>query len=158
MKMGDEKIFDKWVLDNQVDLMSDFIERKAWDEWQDYLDEEFKRWSEDRHPSVQGHDRMKSPESSGGIVIPWQGGKKMKFDNEPLDKEMLDRLENHQVILSDNCPPMNKEKALVLLGEALLNEFVEKFTRLWREELFPHCLLKDHEARPEDVHRWIHGG
>lgn len=81
----------------------------------------------------------------------------MKFDNEPLDKELLKRLAKHQVFLSHDCPPMNQEKALILLGEAMLNEFVEKFTQLWKKELFPHCLLRDHEASIEEVHRWVHG-
>ena len=81
----------------------------------------------------------------------------MKFDNEPLDKEILNRLEEQGILLSDSCPPMNKEKALILLGEALLNQFVQKFTGLWKEELFSHCLLRDYEASEEEVHRWIHG-
>lgn len=82
----------------------------------------------------------------------------MEFNNEPLDKEILDRLQQQGILLSDNYPPMNKEKALVLLGEAMLNEFVENFMRLWKQELFPHCLLRDYEAGAEEVHRWIHGG
>ena len=57
----------------------------------------------------------------------------MEFDNEPLDKDMLERLAKNHVFLSNDCPPMNREKALVLLGEAMLNEIVEKFTQLWKK-------------------------
>ncbi|MFC1783454.1 hypothetical protein ACFL02_07695 [Planctomycetota bacterium] len=79
----------------------------------------------------------------------------MKFDNEPLDKEILDRLSNHQIWISRNAPPMNKEKALVLIGEAMLDKFIKEFVHLWKDELFPHCLLRDHDASPEEVREML---
>ena len=82
----------------------------------------------------------------------------MKFDKEPLDKELLERLGNHHVFLSSNCPPVNREKALVLLAEAIFNEFVQKFSQLWKKELFPSCLLRDYAATDKEMHDWIHGG
>jgi hypothetical protein len=81
----------------------------------------------------------------------------MRFDNEPLDKETLKRLEEHGILLSNHAPPITKEKALVLLGEAMLNEFVEGFVRLWKKELFPYCLLRDYEATEDEIHKILHG-
>jgi hypothetical protein len=83
---------------------------------------------------------------------------KMKFENKELDKEILDRLAGYGIFISRNCPPVNKEKALVLLGEAILDKFVKEFVSLWRNELFANCLLKDYEASAEEVHEWVHGG
>ena len=80
----------------------------------------------------------------------------MKFDNEPLDKETFTRLEEQGVLLSNHAAPITKEQALVLLGEAMFNEFVEKFTKLWKEELFPHCLLRDYEATGDELHKMLH--
>jgi hypothetical protein len=165
-KIRNEALFDNWLLDNRLVLMSDFIERKVWDEWKNYLEEEFSRWFGDKNKGFQPvhqHNQEQSDEGAESLhsaacnFKSVERGLKMKFDNEPLEEEILDRLANHQVLLSNNCPPMNNEKALVLLGEAMLNEFVEKFTKLWKDELFPHCLLRDHEASKEEVHRWIHG-
>lgn len=81
----------------------------------------------------------------------------MKFELEELDKEIIDRLMSQGIFLSNNAPPMNKEKALVLIGEAMLDRFVKEFVSLWKNELFPHCLLRDYEASEEEVHRMIHG-
>jgi len=80
----------------------------------------------------------------------------MRFENQELDKEILDRLENHGIFLSKDCPPMNKEKALVLIGEAMLDKFVKDFVSLWKNELFSNCLLRDHEASAKEVYETIH--
>jgi len=82
----------------------------------------------------------------------------MKFENEKLDKQTLDRLAEHGVFISSNALPLNKEKALVLLGEAMLDKFIKDFVGLWKNELFANCLLKDYEASAEEVHEWVHGG
>lgn len=65
----------------------------------------------------------------------------MKFENEALDREMIDRLMSHSIFISKNAPPENKQKARVLIGEAMLDKFVREFISLWKNELFPHCLL-----------------
>jgi len=74
----------------------------------------------------------------------------MKFEDEKLDKEVLGRLANYGVLISDKAPKLNKEKALVLLGEAMLDKFVKEFTSLWKDELFPDCRLQDFEASEEE--------
>lgn len=70
----------------------------------------------------------------------------MKFEPEELDKKMVEKLLSHGIVISQNAPPMNKEKALVLIGETMLDKFVKEFVSLWKNELFPHCLLRDYEA------------
>jgi hypothetical protein len=82
----------------------------------------------------------------------------MKFENIELDKETLDRLADYGVFIRNKAPPLNREKAMVLLGEAMLEKFVREFVSLWKNELFPGCLLKDYEASDEEIHEWVHGG
>ena len=82
------------------------------------------------------------------------GHKKMKFENEELDRETIKKLQNHGIWVSRNAPPMNKEKALVLIGEAMLDKFVKEFVHLWKDELFPHCLLRDYNA-PEEIREML---
>ena len=81
----------------------------------------------------------------------------MKFEPEELDKKIIDRLLSHGIIISENAPSMNEEKALVLIGEAMLNKFVKEFVSLWKYELFPNCLLRDYEASEQEIHKMIHG-
>jgi len=80
----------------------------------------------------------------------------MRFESEELDKEILDSLMSHGIFISKDAPPLNKEKALVLLGEAMLERFIKEFTSLWRNELFPNCLLRDYEASEREVYETIH--
>jgi len=63
--------------------------------------------------------------------------------------EILDRLADYGVFISNNAPPLNRQKALVLLGQAMLDKFVNEFVSLWRE-LFPNCRLQDFEASEEE--------
>jgi len=76
--------------------------------------------------------------------------RKMKFKNEELDEATLERLDKHGILFSRNAPPLNKEKALVLLGEAILDKFVREFVSLWKNELFPNCRLQYFEASEEE--------
>lgn len=72
----------------------------------------------------------------------------MKFKIEKLGQKTLKRLEEHEILLSRNAPLLNREKALVLIGEAMLNKIVKEineFVSLWKE-LFPGCHIKDFEA------------
>lgn len=80
----------------------------------------------------------------------------MKFEPEELDKKIIEKLMSQGIFISQNAPPMNKEKALVLIGETMLDKFVKEFVSLWKNELFPHCLLRDYEASEEEMHRMIH--
>lgn len=80
----------------------------------------------------------------------------MKFNNEELDKETIDRLMSHSIFISKDAPPVNKEKALVLIGEAMLDKFIKDFVSLWKDELFPNCLLRDHEASEKEMYETIH--
>ena len=70
---------------------------------------------------------------------------------------MTDRMMSHSIFISKNAPPMNKKKALVLIGETMLDKFVKEFLSLWKDKLFPHCILRDYEASEEELHRMIHG-
>jgi|GEM_PF-2568864 len=80
----------------------------------------------------------------------------MQFDQEKLIKPVLDRLADYGTFIGNKAPPLNKEKALVLLGEAMLEKFVREFVSLWKNELFPGCLLKNYEASDREVHEWVH--
>ena len=82
----------------------------------------------------------------------------MKFESIELDKETLGRLADYGTFISNKAPPLNREKALVLLGEAMLDTFFREFMNLWRNELFPDCLLKNYEASDQEVHEWVHSG
>ncbi len=80
----------------------------------------------------------------------------MRFESEELDNEILDRLMSHGIFISKDAPPLNKEKALVLLGEAMLEKFIKEFTSLWRNELFSSCLLRDYESSEKEIYETIH--
>lgn len=82
----------------------------------------------------------------------------MEFNKEELDRQILDRLAGYGVFISKTAPPLNNKKALVLLGEAMLERFVKDFVSLWKSELFSDCQLQDFEASAEEVHEWVHGG
>jgi hypothetical protein len=86
-----------------------------------------------------------------------QEADKMKYEEEKLIKPILDRLAEYGTFISNKAPPLNKEKALILLGEAMLKKFVDEFTSLWRNELFSECQLMDFEASGEEIHKWVHG-
>lgn len=78
----------------------------------------------------------------------------MNYKKE-LDKEMKDRLVSHGIWLSNNALPVTKEKALILIGQAMLDEFVKDFVGLWKNELFPHCKIRDYKATDEDWRNWL---
>jgi len=80
----------------------------------------------------------------------------MIFENTELDKKTINRLEDYGVSLSNNSLPVSKEKALVLSGEAMLEKFVKDFVNLWKNELFPNCLLRDYEDTEKEIHEWLH--
>jgi len=79
----------------------------------------------------------------------------MNYKKQPLDKEIIDRLLSHGIWLSGNAPPVTKEKALILIGQAMLDEFIKDFTGLWKNELFPHCRIRDYKATDEDWRNWL---
>jgi len=83
---------------------------------------------------------------------------KMKFENEDeeLDREIIDRLETHGIWPIPDGPKITRQKAFVLIGEAMFQDFVEKFMSLWKSELFPHCLLKDYAASEKEIYETIH--
>lgn len=78
----------------------------------------------------------------------------MRFENEPLDREMMERLQDHGIWLSD-LKKVTKEQALVFIGEVMLKRFIKEFSDLWGKELFKNCQLKDHEATEEDWRNWL---
>ena len=69
----------------------------------------------------------------------------MKSENKEVSIEILDRLADYGVFISNNAPPLNRQTALVILGEAMLTCFFKEFSGLWGE-LFPNCRLQDFEA------------
>ena len=73
----------------------------------------------------------------------------MKSENKEVSIEILDRLADCGVFISNNALPLNRQKALVILGEAMLTCFFKEFSGLWRE-LFPNCCLQDFEASEEE--------
>ncbi len=79
----------------------------------------------------------------------------MDFENKPIDKEIRDRLICHGLWLSDNSPPLTKEKALVLIGQAMLDKFIKDFTSLWKNELFPNCRIENYQATEQDWRNWL---
>jgi len=79
----------------------------------------------------------------------------MNYKKQPLDKEIIDRLLSHGIWLSENAPPVTKEKALILIGQAMLDDFIKEFVGLWKNELFPHCRIRDYKATDEDWRNWL---
>jgi len=79
----------------------------------------------------------------------------MNYKKQPLDKEIIDRLLSHGIWLSENAPPVTKEKALILIGQAILDNFIKEFIGLWKNELFPHCRIRDYKATDEDWRKWL---
>ena len=79
----------------------------------------------------------------------------MNFENKPIDKGIRDRLIYHGIWLSDNSPPLTKEMALVLIGQATLDKFVKDFIRLWKNELFPNCRIRNYQATDQDWQNWL---
>ena len=73
----------------------------------------------------------------------------MKSENKEVSIEILDRLADYGVFISNNALPLNRQTALVILGEAMLTCFFKEFSGLWRE-LFPNCRLQDFEASEEE--------
>ena len=73
----------------------------------------------------------------------------MRFENKKVDKETLDRLEKNGILLKGNAKSIDKQKALILLGDAILDRFVKEFVSLWKE-LFPNCRLQDFKALEEE--------
>ena len=80
---------------------------------------------------------------------------KIDFQKEPLDKEIFERLQSHRIWISESAPPLTKEKALVLIGQRMLDEFVKDFVNLWKRELFPHVCIRDYEATEKDWQKWL---
>ena len=82
----------------------------------------------------------------------------MKFENEDeeLDRETIDRLETYGIWPKRGGAKITKEKALVLIGEAMFQESVEKFMSLWKNELFPDCLLEDYAASEKEIYETVH--
>jgi hypothetical protein len=77
----------------------------------------------------------------------------MKFKNKELDEETLERLQEQGILFCRNAPPLNKEQALVLIGEAMLENIAKQINELiglWKNELFPNCRLQDFEASEEE--------
>jgi len=74
----------------------------------------------------------------------------MIIEEEALDKKTTDRLQQYGILLSKNSPTINKERALVLIGEAMLDRFIKEFSSLWKNELFADCLLRDFEASEQE--------
>lgn len=54
----------------------------------------------------------------------------MKSENKEVGIEILDRLADYGVFISNSAPPLNRQKALVLLGEAMLTWFFKEFSGL----------------------------
>jgi hypothetical protein len=79
----------------------------------------------------------------------------MNYKKQPLEKEIIDRLLSHGIWLSDNAPPVTKEKALILIGQAMLDDFIKDFTGLWKNDLFPYCRIRDYKATDEDWRNWL---
>lgn len=69
----------------------------------------------------------------------------MIANKEKLDQQILNRLQAQGILLSNQVRTLNRFEALVLIGEAMLDKFVKEFVRLWKEELFAHCRLRDFE-------------
>jgi hypothetical protein len=77
----------------------------------------------------------------------------MKYKNKELDEETLERLQEQGILFRRNAPPLNKEQALVLIGEAMLENIAKQINELiglWKNELFPNCRLQDFEASEEE--------
>jgi len=81
----------------------------------------------------------------------------MRIVEGKLDKKAINRLQKYGILISKNSPTINKERALVLIGEAMLDRFIKEFSSLWKNELFADCLLRDFEASEQEENE-IFGG
>jgi len=81
----------------------------------------------------------------------------MEFENEDeeLDRATIDRLETYGIWPKRGGQKITKEKALVLIGEAMLEDFMKRFMNLWRNELFPNCLLKEYDAPEKEIYETV---
>ena len=71
-----------------------------------------------------------------------------------LDKAMAMRLLQHGVFLSNKTPPITNHQALLLLAEAVLDNFVREFKGIVKE-LLSGCCLDDFRATPEEMQAWL---
>jgi len=74
----------------------------------------------------------------------------MRFEEGKLDEETLGRLQQYGILLGKNSSALNKERALVLIGQAMLDRFIKEFASLWKNEIFANCLLMDFEASEQE--------
>jgi hypothetical protein len=79
----------------------------------------------------------------------------MKFDDNPIDEETRQRLESHGIWIGSKAPKLTREQALVLIGQAIFDNFVTEFSRLWKKDLFRNCQIRDFEATQEDWRSWL---
>jgi hypothetical protein len=82
------------------------------------------------------------------------GRQKMKTATSLLDKKTTMRLLEHGVILSNKTPPITNHQALLLLAEAVLDDFVKEFKSIVKE-LLSGCCLDDLKATPEEMRAWF---
>jgi len=78
----------------------------------------------------------------------------MKGPTGLLDKAMAMRLLQHGVFLSNKTPPITNHQALLLLAEAVLDNFVKEFKGIVKE-LLSGCCLDDFRATPEEMQAWL---
>jgi len=71
-----------------------------------------------------------------------------------LDKAMAMRLLQHGVFLSNKTPPITNHQALLLLAEAVLDNFVREFKGIVKE-LLSGCCLDDFQATAIEIQSWL---
>ena len=78
----------------------------------------------------------------------------MKGPTGLLDKATAMRLLKHGVFLSNKTPPITNHQALLLLAEAVLDNFVREFKGIVKE-LLSGCCLDDFRATPAEMQAWL---
>lgn len=78
----------------------------------------------------------------------------MKGPTSLLDRMTAMRLLQHGVFLSNKTPPITNHQALLLLAEAVLNNFVKEFKGIVKELLSGSC-LDDFQATAIEIQSWL---
>jgi hypothetical protein len=78
----------------------------------------------------------------------------MKAASSLLDKKTVMRLLEHGIILSNKTPPITNHQALLLLAEAVVDDFATEFKSIVKE-LLSGCCLDDLKATPEEMRAWF---
>jgi hypothetical protein len=78
----------------------------------------------------------------------------IKMKDSMCDKQMYDRLMSKVIFVSGNFSTVKNSQTPILIGQSMFECFINEFS-IVREELFPHCMIKDFQATKDDLRQWM---